>query len=208
MISMPLSSGSFSSSSVRPARPPPNSVLKVSWKLWLIAANASAKRWRVVSSIRLIASLVCAIESTRSLRCVVRNAWRVSSSSNCSIAIMLTGPRRSILRAQRGDRFFGAQRALLGGRRPPRRPSPVGRPARRASSLVGLLGADDARRRASTLPSRSSSLDLDDDLVERGLTASTQVCARCDEVAFGGGAGDVELGRRRRESIRARRARP
>jgi hypothetical protein len=30
MISMPLSSGSFSSSSVRPARPPPNSVLNVS----------------------------------------------------------------------------------------------------------------------------------------------------------------------------------
>ena len=97
MISMPLSSGSFSSSSVRPARPPPNSVLNVSWKLRLIAANASAKRCRVVSSMRLIASLVCAIESTRSLRCVVRNAWRVSSSSNCSIAIMLTGPSRSIL---------------------------------------------------------------------------------------------------------------
>ena len=45
---------------------------------------------------RLMASLVCAIESTRSLRCVVRNVWRVSSSSNCSIAIMLTGPSRSI----------------------------------------------------------------------------------------------------------------
>ena len=56
MISMPLSSGSFSSSSVRPARPPPNSVLKVSWKLRLIAANASVNRCRVVSSIRLMAS--------------------------------------------------------------------------------------------------------------------------------------------------------
>ena len=96
MISMPLSSGSFSSSSVSPARPPPNSVLKVCWKLWLIAANASVKRCFVVSSMRLIASVVCAIESTRSLRCVVRNAWRVSSSSNCSIAIMFTGPSRSI----------------------------------------------------------------------------------------------------------------
>src|SRR5262249_39987205 len=40
MISMPLSSGSLSSSSVRPARPPPKSVLKVCWKLRLIAANA------------------------------------------------------------------------------------------------------------------------------------------------------------------------
>ena len=43
-----------------------------------------------------MASPVCAIESSRSLRCVVRNVWRVSSSSNCSMAIMLTGPSRSI----------------------------------------------------------------------------------------------------------------
>src|SRR5436189_13422 len=71
MISMPLSSGSFWSSSARPARPPPNSVLKVCWKLWLMAANASTKRWRVVSSMRLIASLVCAIDSTRSFRVVI-----------------------------------------------------------------------------------------------------------------------------------------
>ena len=46
---------------------------------------------------RLMASAVCAIESTRSLRWVVRKVWRVSSSSNWSMAIMLTGPRRSIL---------------------------------------------------------------------------------------------------------------
>ena len=66
-MSMPLSSGSFSSSSVRPARPPPNSVLNVSWKFAWMAVNASLKRAFVVSSIRLMASEVCAIESTRSL---------------------------------------------------------------------------------------------------------------------------------------------
>ena len=57
-MSMPLSSGSFSSSSVMPARPPPNSVLNVSWKFWLMAANASRNRALVVSSIRRIASPV------------------------------------------------------------------------------------------------------------------------------------------------------
>ena len=44
MISIPLSSGSVSSSSVRPARPPPKSVLKVSWKFRLIAEKASENR--------------------------------------------------------------------------------------------------------------------------------------------------------------------
>ena len=55
-MSMPLSSGSFSSSSVRPARPPPNSVLNVTWKFAWIAVNASVKRAFVVSSMRVIAS--------------------------------------------------------------------------------------------------------------------------------------------------------
>ena len=32
----------------------------------------------------------------RSLRCAVKNVWRDSRSSNCSIAIMLTAPMRSI----------------------------------------------------------------------------------------------------------------
>jgi hypothetical protein len=78
-ISMPLSSGSLSSSRVRPARPPPNSVENVVWKLALMALNASRKRACVVSSMRLMASFVCAIESMRSWRWVVRNVWRVSS---------------------------------------------------------------------------------------------------------------------------------
>ena len=59
-------------------------------------AKASSNRSRVVLSILRMASPVCAIESSRSLRCVVRNVWRVSRSSNCSMAIMLTGPSRSI----------------------------------------------------------------------------------------------------------------
>ena len=57
-MSMPLSSGSFSSSSVRPARPPPNRVPKVCWKLSWMAKNASLKRTVDVSSIRLIALVV------------------------------------------------------------------------------------------------------------------------------------------------------
>src|SRR6185436_9786343 len=100
-ISMPLSSGSFSSRRVSPARPPPKSVLKVTWKFSWMAVNASRNRLLVVSSIRLIASDVWAIDSTRSFRCVVRNVWRVSSSSNCSIAIMFTGPSRSIFSRSR-----------------------------------------------------------------------------------------------------------
>ena len=68
MMSMPLASGSLSSSSVMPALPPPNSVANVPWKFVLMAVNASRKRACVVSSILLIASVVCAIESIRSWR--------------------------------------------------------------------------------------------------------------------------------------------
>jgi hypothetical protein len=67
-MSMPLSSGSVSSSSVMPARPPPNSVLKVRWKFRFMVVKASRKRAFDVSSIRAMASTVCAIESTRSFR--------------------------------------------------------------------------------------------------------------------------------------------
>ena len=82
MMSMPLSSASLSSSSTRPALPPPKSVVKVPSKFWLMIVNASWKRSRVVLSILRIASLVAAIESTRSLRCAVRKVWRDSRSSN------------------------------------------------------------------------------------------------------------------------------
>ena len=172
-MSMPLSSGSFSSSSVRPARPPPNSVLNVSWKFWLMAANASRNRAFVVSSMRLIASPVAAIESTRSLRCVVRNTWRVSSSSNCSMAIMFTGPSRSILSRERGDGFFGGEaratapasssrrcRIARSRRRPARSPSS---PLSSGSSAAIARGI--RHRRAVPL----HLLDFGEHLVERGL---------------------------------------
>ena len=194
MISMPLSSGSFSSSSVSPARPPPNSVLKVCWKLRLIAANASVKRCRVVSSMRLIASLVCAIESTRSLRCVVRNAWRVSSSSNCSIAIMLTGPSRSIF-----ARSVAIASSALSARCSRGDDGGVGCESRRSAGrlvcqLRRLLGAD--RRRASGVawPSRSSCSTSSDDLVERRLDRVLAGVREVRQVGFGGRARDVELG--------------
>ena len=67
---MPLSSGSFSSSSVRPARPPPNSVLKVCWKFWLIAAKASRKRAlrRLVDALDRFAGLRDRVDEVLALR--------------------------------------------------------------------------------------------------------------------------------------------
>ena len=141
-----------------------------------MAVNASRKRACVVSSMRLIASLVCAIESTRSLRCVVRNTWRSSSSSNCSMAIMLTGPSRSI--------FAAARRWLL------RRSS---RSARRlsvnaatgdgfVSSLVLRLGSGSSARwrRRPAWPARSapSARPRASTSSSVAWTASTHVCAR------------------------------
>ena len=102
MISMPLSSGSFSSSSVRPARPPPNSVLKISWKLRLMAANASAKRSRVVSSMRLIASLVWAMDVDQIL--ALRRQERVAR-----LELVELLDRHHVDRAEAID--LGAQRA-------------------------------------------------------------------------------------------------
>ena len=125
-----------------------------------------------------MASLVCAIESIRSLRCVVRNAWRVSSSSNCSIAIMLTGAQAIDLRAQGGDRTRrrssraprrapAAVSAASAGAAPTRRPRfrrlrAHRRPASGSRQAVALPSV---RRR----PSTSSSV---------ACTASTHVCAR------------------------------
>ena len=155
---------------------------------------------------RLIASLVCAIESTRSLRCVVRNVWRVSSSSNCSIAIMLTGPSRSILARSAAIASSARQRPLrrlvaaTGSRRRLRRRRAVGRrrprrrrPARRRRSTPRIRRR--LRRRApaaSTSASTSSSV---------ACTASTHDAAR-------GARGRFRRSRARRRARRPRRGSP
>jgi hypothetical protein len=69
-------------------------------KLVLIAANASTNRaGGLVDALDRLAGL--GDRSVGSFRWVVRNTWRVSSSSNCSIAIMLTGPAARSWRARR-----------------------------------------------------------------------------------------------------------
>jgi hypothetical protein len=193
MISMPLSSGSFSSSSVRPARPPPNSVLKVSGSL-VDRANASVKRCCVVSSIRLIASAVCAIESTRSLRSVGQERVARSSSSNCSIAIMFTG------RADRSSPRSAAiaSSALSAAAPPPRQtrrrrevlvairlPQPAIRNPDWRRRRPRLVRGDDAgvRRRTSLL---FELLDLGDDFVERRADRVLAGVRQVREIRFGG----------------------
>ena len=88
-------------------------------------------------AMRAMASAVCAIESTRSFRWVVRNACRVSSSSNCSMAIMLTGPSLSILpRRATGCFRLPPQLGALGGPGPLARTRAITHPW-----AIAILGA-------------------------------------------------------------------
>ena len=174
MISMPLSSGSFSSSSVSPARPPPNSVLKVSWKLRLIAANASreALARRLVDALDGFARLRDRVDEILALR-------RQERVARLELVELLD--RHHVdraepidLRAQRRDRLLGAER-----RAAPRRRSTAS--DRRGSALVAACdrrrrrsrrvssGADDARvRDRVALRVRAASTSTHD-LVERRL---------------------------------------
>ena len=145
---------------------------------------------------RLIASPVCAIDSIRSLRCVVRNMWRVSSSSNCSIAIMLTGPSRSIFPRSAAIASSALSVALLGGdHRGVRRRQLVGRAGDRRTP-----SSSDSRSSASTTaasgvvwPVALELLDFDDDLVERRVDRVLAGVREVREIGFGGRARDVEL---------------
>ena len=156
-----------------------------------------------------MASTVCAIESMRSLRCVVRNRWRVSSSSNCSMAIMLTGPRRSIFSLS-ARRWLLRRSSTLGIRdsgfgipaesRLPirRRPEP-----RLVTVWVGLLGRDGGgvgrgSRRALHL------LDVREHLVERHLHGIGARLGQMSQVAFCRRARDFELAGLGCERLRAR----
>ena len=162
--------------------------------------NASVKRARVVSSIRLMASDVCAIDSTRSVRCVVRNTWRFSRSSNCSMAIMFTGPSRSIFALQRDDRLFGAhrcrRRALRPERqRPPRAAHSRQSPAVASSSSDSGSGSSAVMAAASGVASPACSIASTSASTSSSetCTASRHSLRQMREVALRRGAGDVEL---------------
>ena len=172
-MSMPLSSGSDSSSRLMPARPPPNRVAKVCWKLALIAVNASRKRACVVSSMRLMASLVWAIESMQILP--LRGQEAVA---RLELRVLLDGhhvhrPDPVDLPAELGDGLLGGHvlrdRGLgaLDLRHPPPRPAlrppPRGWRARRAPPRPPPP--------CERLPPATSSSDAP--------TASSACCARC-----------------------------
>ena len=109
-MSMPLSSGSFSSSSVRPARPPPKSVLNVPWKFCWIAANASLNRAlrRLVDPLDRFGRLGDRLDQILPLR----SQERVTSLELVELLDRHHVHRAEAvdLRAQRGDRLFGAHR--------------------------------------------------------------------------------------------------
>ena len=132
-----------------------------------------------------MASPVCAIESSRSLRCVVRNVWRVSSSSNCSIAIMLTGPEPVDLLAQVGDDVVRRQRvvadvvdvepassAAVGGRR---LADLRLRPSSSASGADAAASRRAGRRSSPALPCAATSATTSSSAAP---TASTHVAPR------------------------------
>ena len=109
------------------------------------------------------------------------------------------------LGAQPGDRFFGAERLLL-GRSSSARLGRLGCRRRRGISafavLVGLVGADDSRVRRQ-FAGALELVDFRQDVVERRLDRVEAGGREMREIAFGGGARDVELGDERPGSIRA-----
>ena len=131
---------------------------------------------------RLIASLVCAIESTRSLRCVGQE--RVARLELVELLDRHHVDRAEPLdlAAQRGDRLLGAQRPLRGGfsrqragRRSRRqRPTP-GRRRRRSSSASSA--PIDARRPGSRARRARAARTSTSDLVERRAARRPRRCA-------------------------------
>ena len=172
----------------------------------MIAANASRKRSLVVLSMRLIASLVGAIESTRSLRCVVRKVWR-----GLELVELLDG--HHVHGAEAIDLRLAGRRSLVGASARAGPPPTAGRRAsatsrrrlprsilrrRPAQSSTGVgLASSPSRSSCATSAATSSSV---------ACTASRQMCARCARSRFGGGARDVELAPPPRARPRARGA--
>ena len=215
-MSMPLSSGSFSSSSVRPARPPPNSVLNVTWKLALMAVNASRKRACVVSSMRVdrFGGLRDRVDQVLALRGQEHVA--LSSSSNCSMAIMFTGPRRSIFARSAAI----ASSAVIRRPRSPSLPTAASARSRRSSpdpasvagssscsSGSGSLGGTNRARVGldlrPPLPSRSTSREPRRASPARRPSHS---CARCVRSLSAVARCTSSFGGERAHASRARRA--
>ena len=145
---------------------------------------------------RRIASPVAAIESTRSLRCVVRNRWRDSSSSNCSMAIMFTGPSRSILSrsfamASSAVRLGRASASQAPAAAPDAATSAGWRFAALFAALLRLLGRDGAGVRHCGAVALHL-FDFGEHLVERGLHGFGGLRGEVREVALGRGPRDLE----------------
>ena len=138
-----------------------------------------------------------------------------SSSSNCSMAIMLTGPSRSIFRfssSMASSGVSGARRRLApaprprSARRPPRLAGAGlgGRRLGRRGVLVRLLGVDGPPVGADVAVALHL-LDLGDDRVAARTTACrAQVASRCARSLSGLRARDLGLGSGPRGSRRAR----
>ena len=207
MMSMPLSSASLSSSSTRPARPPPNSVVKVSSKFWLMTVNASleALARRLVDLPDRLVGRGDRIDEILALRGqegvarfeVVELIDRHHVDRRPSVRSWCAGRRPSRRASSSAAVGAGAlARRLprpeqLGA--PPRLPAPR-RPAHRRPAAGWPAGP--RARAAATSAATSSSV---------ACTVSTQDAARCDRSDSAVARCDVELARPRRGPLRARR---
>ena len=207
-----------------PARPPPKSVWNVSSKLRWMTVNASLKRSRVVLSMRLIASPVWAIESTRSLRCAGQERVALLELVELLDGHHVDGaePRRSWPSARRWlprpsarapggpgpsrprHRPRGSGRVGRPGRgcavRP--RPLPRPRPLRRSSSSKMAVRVG---HRACPCASNASTSTATSSMVISRVSAQRRREVR--QVALGRGPRHVELARASRAPRRRPRAR-
>ena len=172
-----------------------------------MASNASRNRSRVVASIFRMASPVGEMESMRSFRCVVRNPWRFSSSSYCSMAIMLTGPSRSILRRSSAMASSGVSgRPRRAGRCRAAGSAHVGTAAATGSAparrrlFFGLVGVDRAPVGADGAVALHL-LDFGDHAREVHLQRLDHAVGQVGEIALGLGA--LHFGLRRAPSLTA-----
>ena len=143
-----------------------------------MTANASRKRSFVVLSIFLIASPVAAMESTRSLRCVVRKVWRDFEVVELIDRHHVDGAHPFDLGAQVEDHLVRGHRPCrrgarlvgdIGGHRRRRRPRPS---AGSGASSTGLgLASRPSASSCATSAATSSSV---------ACTDSTQFVARCE----------------------------
>ena len=163
-----------------------------------MAVNASVNRAFVVSSMRVIASDVCAIESTRSRRCVVRNTCRAFELVELLDGHHVHRPEPIDLRLQSGDGFLGGHRRR---RIDSRQPAPRTRPARHLKRQCSPRRPPGRAPRRRSRP-RPASPDRLLHLSTSASTSSSDVLHGVDarlrevrQVAFGRRPRDLELAR-------------